>query len=375
MIDGRTIVEHAANWLFAFFVHALVLRTLALALVAKVTSPAVRCWLWRGVLFAPVLTATSSVLLQGRGVGQYPSVSALLRPHVPATWRPVRVDVDERVTRTGVVERTVTVRDPVSRTLSLVTVILASVGSVVGVSVWFVQRRVATRRLAGRERIAIDSPAVRAAGVVVSCAPTVDVPLVLSGREICVPQTGFFDLPKAHRESILLHELAHVVRGDAAWLQGAKLLTASTRWALLGGHVARALRRDTELAADDHALARGAEPAALVAALAAFAARLERRDALDPLWLGTVGGVPLAASDSDLVVRARRILGPPMPRARAWARAAISVAGMAAVAGVALAPVPVTAVPSPSRPSLVDNGARVVEIVEDDVRLGGERRE
>jgi photosystem II stability/assembly factor-like uncharacterized protein len=51
-----------------------------------------------------------------------------------------------------------------------------------------------------------------------TCSPHISSPITLSATEICLPQRVLTEFSAEQQESLLAHELAHVVRRDPAWL-------------------------------------------------------------------------------------------------------------------------------------------------------------
>ena len=282
----------AADWLLAYWLHGVVLGAAAL-LIARVGvhRPATRALLWRVALFAPPISATLALLAGSETGARTLSVATPLRPYVAPEWgrRNVRVIVEQRSGEAPV--RIVTVDDRLAGAMATGMCALALLASVGGLVTLARRHRSARRALARRTPVAWDGD------VALSTAPDIASPVALRGGEICIPTPHFFALNGAEQRSVLLHELAHLERRDPAWLDAGRLVAAVAWWQPLNRVMLAALRRDTELAADDRAIARGAQPTALVSALAHFAATLE-----------PTAGAALADGDSPLVARARRIL-------------------------------------------------------------------
>ena len=51
-----------------------------------------------------------------------------------------------------------------------------------------------------------------------TCSPHISSPMTLSATEICLPQRALTEFSSEQQESLLAHELAHVVRRDPVWL-------------------------------------------------------------------------------------------------------------------------------------------------------------
>ncbi|MET0411214.1 MAG: M56 family metallopeptidase, partial [Polyangiaceae bacterium] len=78
-------------------------------------------------------------------------------------------------------------------------------------------------------------------------------PLVLSSREICLPERAL-RLDSDALDAVLAHELAHIERRDGLWLNVALLLQALLWFQPLNRIARAALQENAELAADDRAV-------------------------------------------------------------------------------------------------------------------------
>jgi beta-lactamase regulating signal transducer with metallopeptidase domain/biopolymer transport protein ExbD len=131
-----------------------------------------------------------------------------------------------------------------------------------------------------------------------SVAQGLNSPVVLSKREICLPARALEEFSPRELRATLAHELAHVLRRDPLWLRTYGLLEAlfffqpAVRWAT------RALRAEAELACDDWAVARGADPLGLAHSLARIAA-----------WAPSAPAVlsAMVGHETGLVQRVRRL--------------------------------------------------------------------
>jgi len=316
------VSTRVADWLLAYWTHGALLCALVWLVARRLAlRPAVRAVLWRVALFAPPLTATVAVTLPAAPAL---SVTSALRPRLSPRWRSRDVDVQVLQRPDAAARRAVIVRDPLERALSLGVCVVAAAAVAAGGA--------ARLRRRGRDRRALRTrtPLGVHGGARVSAAAGLTTPLALRGGEICVPADDWPTLGAAERGSVLLHELAHVERADPAWLDAARVVAALAWWQPLNRVALRELRRAAELAADDLALARGADPRALVAALAHFA---ERLDADAPAL-----GAGLGADDSPLVARARRILAAARVPERDASRAALAALVVLVCTALSLAP-------------------------------------
>jgi beta-lactamase regulating signal transducer with metallopeptidase domain len=78
-------------------------------------------------------------------------------------------------------------------------------------------------------------------------------PLVLSAREICLPERAM-ELDQDALEAVLAHELAHIERRDGFWLNCALVLQALLWFQPLNRKARAKLQESAELAADDRAV-------------------------------------------------------------------------------------------------------------------------
>jgi Zn-dependent protease with chaperone function len=163
----------------------------------------------------------------------------------------------------------------------------------------------------------------------------------LARPEVSLPARVLRDLSPYHQESILAHELAHVLRRDPAWLAAARLLEAVLFFQPLNRVARRRLQEIAEYRCDDRAVELTGRPLDLARCLTEVATwRLAGMAALP---------VPSMASGSSLGRRVRRLVdgaqGEPLPR---WVRPA----AVAAVLAVALAAPGVTrGKPAPQEPA------------------------
>lgn len=121
---------------------------------------------------------------------------------------------------------------------------------------------------------ALDTVGVKAA--VESRLSDIPSPMVYGvfRRRLLLPR-DFGDWPEDHRRLALLHESAHLKRFDCAWQHVAYGVRAVYWCHPLVWFLSRALKDETELAADERAIRSGAEAADYAAALVAIARTLQ----------------------------------------------------------------------------------------------------
>ena len=96
-------------------------------------------------------------------------------------------------------------------------------------------------------------------------------PVALSANEICLPERALSELGPIRMESILAHELAHVVRRDPMWLTIARVIEAVLFFQPLNVIARRRMQDAAEFASDAWASRRVARPLDLAHCLARVA--------------------------------------------------------------------------------------------------------
>jgi beta-lactamase regulating signal transducer with metallopeptidase domain len=164
-----------------------------------------------------------------------------------------------------------------------------------------------------------------------SSSPALASPAALPGGEVCIPDRALRELDDTQRESILAHEVAHVVRRDPEWLLLARVLEVILFFQPLNRLARRRMQETAEYLCDEWAVQRTGRPLALAKCLAEVAEWLTHapRPALVSAMVESPG--------SPLVERVRRILHPAPQRASRgpWTTVVATLAILAAIAGVA----------------------------------------
>ncbi len=155
-----------------------------------------------------------------------------------------------------------------------------------------------------------------------TCSTALPVPVALGvlRPEIAVPPRALSHLSAGEQESLLAHELAHLVRRDPAWLAGGQLLASLLFFQPLNWVARRRLREISELLSDEWAVGRTGEPLALARCLTEVA-----QWTLGPVRLLPVPG--MADRPSNLGRRIHRLLDGERERHRMprWGLAALGV--------------------------------------------------
>jgi hypothetical protein len=144
--------------------------------------------------------------------------------------------------------------------------------------------------------------------------------------EIVVPPQAAQSLPPAHQESLLAHELAHVLRHDPAWRLAALLVERVFFFQPLNRLASRRVAQSAEYLCDDWAARHTRQPLALASCLTEIAT-----------WVARPGPVAttMAGPRSILGRRVQRLLQPARASARPWwlgATLGLPLLGLVAVA-------------------------------------------
>lgn len=296
-------MQIASTWVLSYAMHSIAICVLALVVLRFLRmDAATRCVIWRGALLLPLLTAPIAIVVSRAqtGGGELLSVVEPIRRHVPPRWAERKVDVILTTINGRTTRRVTEADDRLASAISFGIVLAAAVAAVAG-SVGHRLRRSRIRRaLYGCTPSAHYSSIAAARRIAITESDLIEVPIALGGREICLPRKSFFEMGERERSSVLLHEIAHVDRHDPEWMDASRVVAAITLWQPFNRMVCERLELDTEAAADQRAVALGAQPQALVAGLAYFAGLVD---------VGFAGaGAALLHKDSPLVARARLLL-------------------------------------------------------------------
>ncbi|MFQ5350544.1 MAG: M56 family metallopeptidase, partial [Thermoanaerobaculia bacterium] len=290
-LDANTLGAAVGSWILSYLLHATVLLSgAALAAILVRARPELEEAIWKLALVGGLVTAA-------------------LQPAV-AGWTTVPPVVEEPAVVVGVplsLERGATALGAAAPESSWIARTLAptagwrwwlAAGWAAAAALLLARLLTASltlrRRLAGRR--AISGPLARlvdrlleAAGhsrlVRLSRTDAIPVPIALGG-EICLPERVLSELPPSEQETVVAHEMAHVLRRDPAWLLAGRILTAVFFFHPLVLLAGRRLRRVAELRCDDWAATATGRPLALARCLTRVAG-----------WGG--GAVPATAMAGD----------------------------------------------------------------------------
>lgn len=338
------------GWLLTYAVHSTVLLVLAWLVASRVRSHRARETLWKTALFGAFLTATGQSLLSvsplaGRMVVPAPAVTESTNPAQPS------LASGAIATRPSLEAATPDISSPVenSRTLPQPGTVLLfawGLGAVLLLGRYLTRRARFIRRIGDRREVT-SGPAVemleqlrRAAGITRPIRLTASIalpsPVALGSGEIAVPEAALTDLDSGQQRSMLAHELAHLDRGDPAWLTAACLVECIGFFQPLNRLARRRMQESAEYLCDEWAVRSTGSGVLLAKCLAKVAEWLESSPRSVP-----VAG--MAEASSHLVSRVRRLLdGTPFPRSPgkktlAGASVAIMALTILAIPGVSLA--------------------------------------
>jgi beta-lactamase regulating signal transducer with metallopeptidase domain len=313
-----------AAWLLTFLAHSSVLLGAVWALTLAVHSPGARDAVWRAASVAPLVTSLAAVTLPAHVGGGAAAASAGAGPALSADgamWLVL----------------------PAAAILA-VWVLAAAVG------VYRLERnrRRHWRRIGRRETLPdveiaaalrrLQDRAGCARTVFLTTSPNIRAPVAIGTAEICLPAT-FGTLTTLQQESVLAHELGHLVRRDPLWRFGLALLAAVFPLQPLLLVARRESRECAEMLADDYSINVTGQRRPLVESLAALAGGF---------WTGGPQTAAFGDGRSPLVRRAARVLDRGRRPARAQGRTAAVLAWSALLcAGVFIPPVARTGAPEP----------------------------
>ena len=288
------LLTHGATMLLTYATHSLLACVLALIAARSLHAPQERDMLWKVALVAPLVTTLVAIVAPGlRGTPFRVELADLVRRspllQLPDPRLIVRV-LDDGIRR----EEFRRLIDPVTTMLSVLAVSVTGLCSAVAGVRLVTRRRILARALRARHHVAGIRDGVR-----LSSSDTLQSPVALFPREICLPTFVLRDFSAQHCETLVAHESAHLRRRDPSWFALVDVICACSAYQPLVFVVARSFRCDVELICDEAAVRATGSRTALIGALALLASPF---DAISPLH-----GAPAAYNGSPLVARATRI--------------------------------------------------------------------
>ncbi len=306
------LTDVAAGWLLTYLVHSTVvlLAVWAIAAHARLTV-AVRDILWKTALVGGIVTATVQTAATREPLGGQLRLAPRTAGAAPPAMRvAVRDDVP------GATPRVFVMRPRGTRWTSAVVVLwLATAGAGL---LWLTIGQARTLGALG-DRTPLDGTPVAArlrrllvrAGVEreveLTASSAIASPVALLGGEVCVPRRALLELAPVEQDSMLAHEVAHLVRGDPQWLVVARAIEMVLFFQPLNRLARHRMQEVAEYLCDDWAVARTSQPVTLAKCLAAVAEWVGRSPDVETPRLHPVSAM-VESSGSPLVRRVGRIL-------------------------------------------------------------------
>jgi beta-lactamase regulating signal transducer with metallopeptidase domain len=173
--------------------------------------------------------------------------------------------------------------------------------------------------------------------VELSCSDRIASPVALAGDEVCLPRRALIELDPAEQDSMLAHEIAHLVRRDPQWLIAARVIETVLFMQPLNRLARHRLQEVAEYLCDDWAVARTNHPVTLAKCLAAVAEWVDRAPRMDASRLQPMSAM-VESGGSPLVRRVGRILGERSAPRAGKARSAFGVSACALIVMAGVAP-------------------------------------
>ena len=342
--DLHTVVrltDSAAGWLLTYLVHSTVILG-AVWLIASLprVGDTVREILWKSALLGGIVTATVQTVVAREPLGgQLRLTPRTTRSLAPGLRVVVRSDIPDA-------HRRVVLMQPGGTRWTNVLVVfwLATAGGgllLLTLGHARVMRALGSRTSLGgtpiehRLRELIGRAGVDRS-VELTCSSAIASPVALPGDEVCLPRRALLELQPEEQDSMLAHELAHLVRRDPQWLVLARAIEMLFFFQPLNRLARRRMQEVAEYLCDDWAVARTSRPVMLAKCLAAVAEWVGRAPRMTTPRLHPMSAM-VESGGSPLVRRVGRILGGHRaPNARTPRVAvAVSVCALAVLAGVA----------------------------------------
>jgi beta-lactamase regulating signal transducer with metallopeptidase domain len=328
--------DAASAWLLTYLVHSTLLLVGVWAIASRRwVRDATRDVLWKLALVGGIVSASAQSIVSREPFAGQVELDAR------RTRETDRLHVAVRETAGGDRMR-VFVAEPTSTRWTAIVVVLWAAGAGAAL-LWLTWSHARGTRLIA-DRTPLDGTPVDArlrallvrAGVrqpiTLTCSASIASPVAMASGEVCLPRRALAELDATEQESMLAHEIAHVVRRDPHWLIAAHVTEAVLFLQPLNRIARRRMQAVAEFLCDDWAVQRTSQPVTLAKCLAAVAE-----------WVGRAPGLPamsamVESGGSPLVQRVRRILGDGQARRNHSLRGALGASACALVVLVAVAP-------------------------------------
>lgn len=313
-----------ANWMATYAMHSAISIALVWIGCRFVSSASLRDTLWKAALLGGFLTATAQIALPPERVlpAAAPKRVTVAMPIAPVAMAPA-VRTTEPL--------------PASPKRPDATTLIAAAYAAIALALCFriaIGRKrfldaIADRKelVTGPERELVDRLAAAARitrPVLLSESRSLASPVAMTSWQIVLPTGLFARLNAAQQETIIAHELGHLVRRDPLWLTLAEFVKAVFFFQPLNWIVPARLRETAEFLCDDAAVLQTGNRKALAETLAELATHISAP---------TPSIAAMAEGRSRLIERVTRVLaaGPALP-VPAGIRLGLAVALIAIVA-------------------------------------------
>ncbi len=336
------LTDSAAGWLLTYLIHSTVILGAVWVIASRrAVSETVREILWKSALLGGIVTATvqTAVARQPLG-GQLRLAPRTAGPAVPALRVAVRSDTPDAKARL------VMMRQRGARWTNAVVVFwLATAG---GGLLWLTLGHARTLSALGN-RTPLDATPIGHRlrqlvaeadvdrSVELTCSAAIASPVALPGDEVCLPRRALLELVPEEQDSMLAHEIAHLVRHDPQWLVVARAIEMIFFFQPLNRVARHRMQEIAEYLCDDWAVARTRRPVMLAKCLAAVAEWVGHAPRVDTPRLHPMSAM-VESSGSPLVRRVGRILGGRRTAHARSSRAALAASAGALAALTAVAP-------------------------------------
>lgn len=336
------LTDGAAAWLLTYLVHSTLILLATWAITSRRhMSDAVRDLFWKTALVGGIVTASLQSVVGREPLGGQLRLAPGTAGVVTST---VRLSIRDELPQSA--PRILMMQPRGTRwTFGLLVVWLTTAGCGL---LWLTAGHARTLRILGG-RTPLDgtpiSDRMRAwlarAGVrqrvELSCSDRIASPVALAGDEVCLPRRALLELDPAEQDSMLAHEIAHLVRRDPQWLIAARVIETVLFMQPLNRLARHRLQEAAEYLCDDWAVARTNHPVTLARCLAAVAGWVDRAPRMDASRLQPMSAM-VESSGSPLVRRVGRILGERSAPRVGKARSALGVCACALIAMAGVAP-------------------------------------
>ncbi|HUQ84580.1 MAG TPA: M56 family metallopeptidase [Gemmatimonadaceae bacterium] len=331
-------VDLGAGWLLTYLVHSTLLLLAAWLITSRTrVSVVARDVVWKCALVGGIVTASIQM-----GVAREPLGGQLsLTPRTHSSLPTMRVSVNDDMGKPARVF--VTEQRGTRWTAGLIVLWLTSSG--IGL-LWLTIGHARSLDAMG-DRAPLDGTPIdirlrallhRARvdrAIELTASATLASPVALAGNEICLPRRALLELEPNEQDSMLAHEVAHLVRRDPHWLIVARAIEVVLFVQPLNRLARHRMQEVAEYLCDDWAVSRMGKPVTLAKCLAAVAewvGRAPRGPRLQPM------SAMVEAGGSPLVRRVGRILNGESKSHAGSARMAVGASACALIALVGVAP-------------------------------------